>query len=379
MSFMAAFDTAYADRDAAAKAASGPVIGYVGNSVPVELIRAAGAFAQQVTGSPGDDTPDALIHMEPFFDGWVLSVFQRWLDGRLDHLTAVVIPRSSEVTLQLYYHMLEQDRIAPRKGRPVPVLFDILHTPFDATVRYNAGRLAALRDRLGAITGQAVTDDALSAEITRADAIRDALRRVNDLRCVTRPRLTGAEMLRISLGSTVMDPDAVLAATADLQAGAGDLPAHAGPRLVLTGSAHDTDAFHRTVEATGAVITANDHGQGDWWFAGPVGPVGAGDPMARLRDHYHLHAPTMRTYPRSVGDQRLLDAAARGRAQGCIFFTEDHDDALGFDYPTQRDLLAEKGIPTLFLKRQSYRAPDAAAQTDAVHAFLDTLRTEEPA
>lgn len=370
------FDTAYRDRNAAALATDAPVIGYLGNTVPVELIRAAGAFAQQVTGSPRDDTPDALIHMEPFFDGWVLSVFQRWLDGRLDHLSALVIPRSSEVTLQLYYHMLEQDRTAPRKGRPAPVLFDILHTPFDATARYNAGRMAALRNRLSTITGQPVTDEALAEEIRRADAIRTALRNLNDLRLGDRPRLTGAEMLRITLASTVMAPQAVLAAADALLDRAATLPQHKGPRLVLTGTPHDTDTFHRTVEATGALITANDHGQGDWWFAHLVGP---GDPMARLTDHYHLHAPATRSYPRSAGDTRLLDAAMRGRAEACIFFTEEHDDALGFDYPTQRDLLAAKGIPTLFLKNQPYRTPDAAAQTVEIAAFLADLKAEVPA
>lgn len=370
---MTPFDAANSDRNAAARASGLPVIGYLSTTAPVEMIRAAGAFAQQVTGSPDDDTPDALHHMEPFFDGWILSVFQQLLDGRLDHLSALVIPRTSEVMLQLYYHMLEVMRRDPGLKLPTPILFDLLQTPFDATARYNAGRLVALRDRLGGITGQQITDDTLTEAIATEDTARAHLARINTLRVDATPTLTGAEMQRIIMAATVMAP-------ADFSTAAGALTQGSGPRkgarLMLTGSGHDTDGFHRAVEATGATITADDHPHGDWRF---LDPVGGGDPMQALLTKYHLNAPSTRTYPREKQDARVLEAALRGRADACIFFTEEHDDALGFDYPTQRDLLAEQGIPTLFLNNQPYRAPDRAAQQAAIDAFLSTLPQGVPA
>ena len=376
MNLLAPFDAAWADRDAAAKADGRPVVGYLANTAPVELIRAAGFLAEQVTGSPQDDTPDALARMEPFFDGWVLSVFQRLIDGRLGHLEALVIPRSSEVMLQLYYHILEYRRLTPSARLPAPILFDILHTPFEVTARYNAGRLAALRDRLGALAGRPVGDAALANAIAEADSVRARLAAVNGLRTADRPRLSGSEMLRIIGASTVMAPADFIAAADALLANAQTLGERAGPRLLVTGSGHDTDAFHRTVEALGVTITGDDHAFGDWWF---LDPVGDGEPMRALLEKYHLNAPSPRTFPRERGDARLMLALERARPDAVIFFTEQWDDTLGFDYPTQRDLLAARGIPCLLMKEQSYRHPDRAAQVREVQGLLAGLTAVERA
>ncbi|MDF0599300.1 2-hydroxyacyl-CoA dehydratase family protein [Psychromarinibacter sp. C21-152] len=375
MTAFAPFDAAWADPGAEARA-WGAAVGYLANTVPVELIRAAGFFAQQVTGSPADATPDALHHMEPVIDGAVLSVFQRWLDGRLNHLAALVVPRSSEGLLQLYYHMREIVRTDGLAGRPEPILFDILHTPHEATARYNAGRLDRLKARLEALSGRPIADADVATAIHEANGVRQALSALNALRVQDRPRLTGTQMLRIAHAATVMAPGRFRAAAEQGLAATRTLPERDGPRLLLTGSGHDDDGFHRLVEAMGATIAGDDHASGDWWFLDPVGP---GDPMQALLLHYHRHAPSPRSFPREKGDRRLLQAAERSRPDGAIFFTEAHDDTLGFDYPTQRDLLRERGIPVMFLKEQSYRRPDRAAQAAAVSPFLAALPQREAA
>lgn len=370
MSLLAPFDAACAAPDAAVRASALPAVGYLANTVPVEMIRAAGCFAQQVTGSPADDTPDALRHMEPFFSGAVLSIFQRYLDGRLSHLSALLIPRSCEEFLQLYYHAIA------RRGpdRPEPILFDILHTPYDTTRRYNAGRLLRLRDRLAEIGGGCFTDCALSEAVAEADGTRDLLAQLNHLRIGAKARLTGAEMLRITRASTLMAPTDFSAAAQGLLDQADALAVRDGLRVLLTGSGHDTDGFHRLTEAPGATVVADDHASGDWWH---LDPVGDGDPMDAMLTKYHLNAPSPRTFPRARHDMRLLAAAERSRAQAAIFFTWEWDDTLGFDIPTQRALLAERGIPSVFLKEQSYRHPDRDAQASAVEDLLKTLSQPE--
>jgi len=354
-------DSACADHAAAARLSDKPVIGYLANTVPVEMIRAAGFFALQLVGNPRHATPRALERMEDFFDGYILSIFDRMLAGEYSWLDAVIVPRSSEVLLQLYYHMLEVRRAEPQIPMPRPILFDILHSPGPATARYNAGRLAALRDRLSDM-GTPVTDAALAAEIATANRVRAALDRLDSLRRESPARLRGSTMLRATIASTLMPPDAFTAAAQALAAEPETAPA--GPRLLLTGSPHDEDGFHKLVEATGANIVADDHGTGAWWFDHPVDE--SGDAMQALLHKYHLNAPSPRSYPRAVTDGRLMHAVDRARPDAVIFFTDEWDDTFGFDYPTQRDLLAARGIPTLFLKEQSYRKPDRAAQEAAL-------------
>lgn len=346
-----------------------PVIGYIANTTPVEMILAAGCEARQVTGNPADDPRDALTRMEPFLDGAVLSIFQRWLDGRLDHLTALIIPRSCEGYLQLYYHMVEENRTAPRVGRPTPILFDILHTPFPATARYNAGRLARLRDRLNEITDRTMTDTALSDAIAATDKTRALLAQINALRCADMPRLTGAQMLAITGASTQCAPHEFHALA---QAFLGQSHAQRSPlpRVLITGSPQDDPGLHHLIENFGATVTGDDHAAGDWWILDHIAPDVHETPMQALLRKYHLNAPSLRSFPRERSDERLMQAVDRARPDAVIFVTEEWDDALGFDYPTQRDLLARRGLPCLFLPNQSYRHPDRLDQAERIAAFL---------
>lgn len=351
MNSLAPFEDALADPDAAARASGAGVVGYLANTVPVELIRAHGLFARGIWGDPKDETPDALVNMEDFMDGWALSVFQRMIDGRFSHLDAVVIPRTSEPHLLLYYHLLEYRQEHPTAAVPEPILFDLLQTPFGATRRYNEGRFERLSERLSRISGEIASIREIQQEIEQAERLRDRLVQINALRTAEAPRLAGSDMMRIVRSSLVMRPQDFVAAADALLEARDPLPTLSGPRILLTGNGPDDTRLHEVIESAGGVVTGDDHSSGDWWF---LCRVGSGDTLDSLRDAYQNHAPSPRSFPRSKGDERLLAAADRARPDGVIYLTWDTDDTLGFDYPTQRDLLRARDIPTLFLKMRPY-------------------------
>ncbi len=97
------------------------------------------------------------------------------------------------------------------------------------------------------------------------------------------------------------------------------------------------------------------------------------DAMAALTDHYHRHSLSPRSYPQGEQDRRFIELVEYARVQGVIFFHDEWDDVLGWDYPDQKKLLDTRGIPSVFLKKQSYRAPDRAAQRDAVLNLVRSL------
>jgi hypothetical protein len=68
-----------------------------------------------------------------------------------------------------------------------------------------------------------------------------------------------------------------------------------------------------------------------------------------------------------------LELIGQAQVGGVIFFHAEWDDVLGWDYPDQKKLLGARGIPSVFLKKQSYRAPDRAAQRDAVLGLVRSL------
>src|SRR5580698_5038694 len=190
---LAQLAAAYLDRERSARAArrrGQKVIGYVSNNVPAELIWASGAFGVQLTGIPGE-TPTGDRYMEDFHEGHIRSLFDRFLAGQFDFADAVIIPRSSEGYLQLYYYLLEVRKWEPQQRLPEILLFDLLQTPTWSSSRYDRGRVEVLAQRLAAITGTPVSREAIRRAIDRDAKTRSLLRRLNDLRRDTPSRVSG--------------------------------------------------------------------------------------------------------------------------------------------------------------------------------------------
>jgi 2-hydroxyglutaryl-CoA dehydratase, D-component len=141
------------------------------------------------------------------------------------------------------------------------------------------------------------------------------------------------------------------------------------------GSPHDNSDFYRLVEETGARIVASDHVFGDPTFAAPIDEDG--DPMDALTGYYQLASPSIRSYPQSRQDERFMALVETASVEGVVFYHDEYDDTLGWDYPEQKRLLDARGTPSLFLKRQSYRHPDRSAQHRALRDLLTVIAGRE--
>jgi benzoyl-CoA reductase/2-hydroxyglutaryl-CoA dehydratase subunit BcrC/BadD/HgdB len=361
----------YREREQVARAtqrSGDKVIGYFGNTVPTELILAAGMFPARLTGDPTETTERGDKYMEEFHDGEIRSIFDRMLRGHFNFCDLIVIPRTSESFLQLYYYLLEVRRWEPDRPFPELYLFDLLQAPGETVARYDRGRLEDLRRTLDRIAGRVMGDDAIRSAITTVNENRALLDEVNQLRRHT--KLSGTDMLRIygTVGFTATDIHS--ACLREILAGVDTLTAIPGARLMVKGSPHDDDAFYLLVESSGGVIVADDHTAGERAFEYRVTE---GDAMAALTEHYHRHSPSPRSYPQAEQDRHFIELVEQARVQGVLFFHDEWDDVLGWDYPEQKKLLDARGIPSVFLKKQSYRAPDRAAQRDAVLGLVRSL------
>jgi benzoyl-CoA reductase/2-hydroxyglutaryl-CoA dehydratase subunit BcrC/BadD/HgdB len=365
---------AYQDRERPARSVhelGGKVVGYFSNNVPVELIAAAGMFAVRLTGSPEHATELGDRYMEEFHDGEIRSIFDRILRGLFNFADLIVVPRTSESFLQLYYYLLEVRRWEPERPFPEIYLFDLLHAPGETVARYDRGRLEDLRTRLAALGGRTIDDQALRAAIEAINENRALLTQVNELRRRDPPLLSGTDMLRLYGTASFVATDFHSACLREIAANAETRPPVKGARLMVKGSPHEDDRFYALVESCGAVIVADDHTSGERAFEHPVAEQG--DPMAALTEHYHRHSPSPRSYPQEEQDRRFIELVEAAKVQGVIFYHDEWDDVLGWDYPEQKKLLDARGIPSIYLKKQSYRAPDRAAQRDAVLSLVRTI------
>jgi len=334
-------DLAYTNPEASAlawKKAGGKVIAYLGATVPVELIAASGAHPVRLKGAAGDTTlADEL--MEPVRELYLRRIFNRLLAGALDWLDLIIVPRSSEGLLQFYYLVDYARKFRGHTHMPKVVLLDLLQTPFDYTIAYNKARLAELCGEIEAVTGNEISDDALSQEIARYNALRTRFRSL-----IGTQNPSGTLRLKLaSFGQTqpAADFEAILA---ELSIDAGQKSA--GRRIALSGSPHESSDLYELFAASGIDVVAEDHDWGASIYAHDV-PETA-EPVAALEKRYRLHGISMRQFIRARPE---LDVCGKDvQPDAVAFYFEENDDTLGWEYPDERKRLADAGIVTALLR-----------------------------
>ena len=368
---LCAFRSVYADREADARARKErgqKIVGYFSSNVPAELITAAGLFPVQLSGDARIPTEVGDEYMEYFHDGNIRSIFDRTLRGHFNFVDLLVIPRTSEGFLQLYYYLLEIKRLEPTRDFPEIYLFDLLHTPFWGTGRYNRGRLQDLRHKIEATAGRAVDDQSIQTAIRAANESRRLLFRVQELRHSVPARLSGSDALAVIGSASSSDGVVHRELMEALLDGSNELRPQSGPRVMVKGSTLDDLSFYKIIEGSGGVVVASDHPWGD--SAGNQTVREEGDVMEALTEYYHLYSESIRQYPQSRQDGKWLGAIGVAGVDGVIFYLDEWDDTLGWDYPDQRRALEGLDIPSLFLKHQPYHGPDTEGQKNAVRQFL---------
>jgi benzoyl-CoA reductase/2-hydroxyglutaryl-CoA dehydratase subunit BcrC/BadD/HgdB len=368
--------TALRDPLAAARAAkvNAPVVGFVSNNVPIELIHAAGCFPLQLPGAQGGPTPRADRYMERAFDPMARSVFERTLRGDFDFVDLMVLPRTVDSFQRLYYYLCELCRTGIERV-PESYLYDLLHTPWYTSAEHNHGRTVDFKERLQALTGRTITADDLAASIAVYNRIRRRLSDLFDRRCAVPCELAGTDALNVYRGAQQIRPDVFERA---LVAKLAERPNLApGKRILLVGSAHDTPALHATIASAGGQVVADYHWRGELLF-GPLVDESV-SPLRALSTHYHRESWSVRRFPSSTAD--LLDFARRASVKGAIFYYYAEDEALPWDYPAQASALSALGVRSLRLDAQPY--PPNTASDAAIAEFIadlpsgPTVRAEE--
>ncbi|MGW5265203.1 2-hydroxyacyl-CoA dehydratase [Microbispora sp. NPDC004025] len=356
---LAALEEAYARRGAppaappaASTGATGdraPVAGYVGADVPVELLTAAGMRAVRLTGDPDSGSELGDRYLGRGVDPAARSVLTRLLAGSFGDLDRIVVSHDCEASLRLFYALRELRRVEPGTGLPEVYLVDILHLPHRTTARYNRRRIGEFAARLEAWTGRRLD---LAGAVAAHDERRRLLTAVAELRRAVPARLTGRQFL--AAANAALPVHEHIALLERLLSEAGQLPEHAGRRVFLSGSDHDTPHVYEAVESEGYVIVGEDHSFGDLFLREPVGAAG----LDALAEHYHHGGPTAHRATVSERAAHAARAVRDCRAELFVAYSRIGDEAPAWDFPAQRAAL---DIPAVLLERQDYGRADLTA------------------
>jgi len=337
------------NRRSIATTAESPVVGVTSNTVPWELVRAAG-FQPVLLSPRKTSTPLADRYMEGVFTARIKGIFDFLISEEAQELKAVIIPRTSEQEHKLYLYLREVMRQGLERP-PLPILYNLLHARSHETESYGLDRTRELKAQLEQLSGRKIEPAALRAAVEEGNAAREAIRELLKMREGSLPKVSGAEALALIGAWYFMDRGeyATLAreALAELEA---RLPL-TGPRLLIKGAPQDRPDFTAAVEAQGAIVVAED----DWWGSRAAGgdislePVGLKeDPLEAIFEKYYADAPSPRVFPAAIADEWFCRKATE--VDGVVFYLPPDDDVLGWDYPRLRELLDERAIPHVMFR-----------------------------
>ena len=139
----------YENPAAGAEAAVGnvPVVGVTSNTVPVELIRAAGAFPCMVNSGKANQPDISNFMEEGVFEERIRAIFGSAISGDLERYSLLIIPRTSEQEYKLYLYLREAARQDPGLRIPPLYLYDLLHTRSPESYSYGLERTLRLKER----------------------------------------------------------------------------------------------------------------------------------------------------------------------------------------------------------------------------------------
>jgi benzoyl-CoA reductase/2-hydroxyglutaryl-CoA dehydratase subunit BcrC/BadD/HgdB len=335
------------------------VVGVTSNTVPWELLRAAGLHP--ILLSPRRlHTPCADRYMEDVFSARIKAVFDFLVSAESAPLSAVLIPRTSEPEHKLYLYLREVIRQGMERS-PEPILYNLLHARSSEAEAYGLARTHELKHRLEQLTGHRVEDQALSAAITEGNTARRAIRELLQHRDGLAPRLSGSEALTLIGAWYFMDRSDYARLVLDALGEIQTRPPLRGPRILIKGPPLDSPALCALIESHGAIVVAED----DWWGSRAAGQDidGTHDPIRAIFEKYYFDAPSPRVFPAALADDWFYRKTSQ--VDGVIFYLPQDDDVIGWDYPRLRAFLDERAIPHLMLRSEV---------SDQIQAFIARLR-----
>ena len=348
-------------------------VGFLTAYVPEELFHAAGLTPVFIFHTPEDDG-HARAHL-PGFTCWVArSALDRALAGKLDGLVGMALAQTCDTMQGLADIWRRNVAHIPLFHFGMPLRLD---SP--SARQYLLAELRSLRERIQALSGHPISDDALWDSIAVYNRTRALVRRLyarapvlapSDLYALVRaafrtPKETYNEHMAQLLDQPLIPPN---------QGTRGN-----SPRMLLAGCELADPVLFDVVAQAGGCVVGDILDLGERYFAVDVATAPPGesaapgqDPLEALADRLLALTPTPTKYHlRSGRVAQMVSLIQERNADGVIFarfkFCEPH----GFDYAGMAHALAQAGVPHLLVELE--QASQAGQLRTRVEAFIEML------
>lgn len=329
------------------------VMAELGCDVPDELLIAADVLPIRVYADSEKKLKQTNIYLEYAFDPIVRAQFEKIVDGTYKDLAdALIVSNSTDVLIRIYLYLRELHRTEPEKPIPSVRYIDWLFTRNRLHQNRNELIIQLFIEELERLTGEKITNEAIekAAEICNED--RQALCDMAALREGRAVRINGCEAMVIIGSAFFMERDRHAELVRQVVKDAADWPVIEGVRVFLTGSNQEDLSLYEMIEETGAVIVGEDHDWGDRFFEREYNMDLP--PVRALVDCYMLREFSSKKAFVSQRVQALDRWVERTGAEAVIFYTNRYEEAASWDYPSQKENLDARHIPSACFAKMQY-------------------------
>ena len=369
MSYEKLFETNISSESVKAWRASGKkAVGYVCCHVPTEIIIAADIMPIRLRATNCVDSSDAEAWMSSFSCSYARGILQFLMNGTYD-LDGLVQSDGCMMTTRILDNW---EHVAKKTGKSQFIhQIGAPRITNETTVVYYKAELQDLADKLGALSGTKVTDEALKAAVAKTNEVRDLIAQLNALR--NEAKVSGTDALKIMLAYCDMTIDEYIAALKEFIADAkGRAPISARARLMIIGSALDNAEYIKVIEDKGGIVVADDMCFGTKAFGDKL-VVDDKDVLGSIANYYlNRHVCPRSLDNRPAIHKTIVDNCKAYNVQGVIYQKMQNCECWGGEaYYLEPDLKAV-GVPMLQVEREEQMA-NAGQLAIRAEAFVEMI------
>ncbi len=344
-----------------------PVVGYFCSFVPPELLLAGDLYPLRMNGLAVQDSSSGDAYLSHLTCSFVRQITAAVLDGHYDYL-------AGQISLNTCDHIRRaNDVLVQKSGLGYHGYLTVPRSFRESLLPWYLEELTRLKESLESHFQVRITDQKIQQAIAQTNQARERIKALDLIRRGNPPKLSGSEMLTITVAARMLPPLEFIKTADHLLSSLKDSEPIQGvrARLILTGGPLDDPLFIRAIESQGAHIA------GDLFCFGTRGlgmEIEQTDtPMESLARAYLYQTPCARMmseFPRRY--QALLDLYQDCRAQGIIFQRIKFCQLWSGDAHNLRHRFQENPVPFLVLDRD-YGTVSTGQIKTRVQAFLEKL------
>jgi len=347
------------------------LVGCVPMHVPEEIISAAGLIPVLIMGSK---EPVTLGHkyVPPYFCSPVQELTDLAVKHQLTALEGIIVPNTCHETRGLKDVIQRHSGINWVRGLYLPPTLQSRHIKL-----YLVECFGELRQSLGELSGQEVSDEALHASISIYNRNRSLMKELYRLRRNHPEVISPKQMAAIVLSGTLMPKDAhneILETMVSKLEQISFSGKKKNVRLILSGNFCKPiqGELLDLMEETGGMVVDDDLYMGSRYYATLVKEEG--DPLEALADAYMYRVPPCPTRynPDNDWGEYLTDMARTSSAKAVITLVVKFCEPHLYYYRLVQKKLGEAGIAELMIETAAEEAQLPKIKTK-LQAFVEML------